>query len=77
VTIRLRKSDLGKPIMVRFHDHATGLDHPVEFRAYGELSGFDRGCVCIRSWATDEKGINTDDTDAVIVRKTIIEMRRL
>lgn len=72
---RLRKSDLGRPILIKFYDHCEGEDaSPIFTVVYGKLIGYDRQSLRVCAWDTPCDD-TTDDSKAewAILRKVITE----
>lgn len=76
--MRLTKNKLGKVLMVRFADHAMGIDRAIECVVVGFLRKYDRKTLVLRSWDTpNDNDVDNRDSEYAIVRSTIMEMREL
>jgi len=75
--MRLSKRDIGKLLLVEFHDHATGRK-AIASRAVGWLVGYDHRSLCLRHWDTpDDCDVDNSDAEDAIDRKAIDEIHRL
>ena len=77
--MRLSKALLGKPVCVRFWDHATGTKgKTVECLLYGVLGRYNQRIMLIRPWVVlGDDSIDTDDTDATILRSAVASIERM
>lgn len=75
---RLRKSDIGTIVLVKFQDHAGNTERPIYCEAVGWLLRYDKESLAIRSWVTPrDSDVDNSDADSAIVRSTITEIVRL
>ena len=75
---RIRKSDVGKLLMVRFDDHSQGCGHLVYTEAAGFLVRSTRKELILRPWRTPKDAdIDNTDSDFAIARSTIHEIERV
>ena len=76
MTLRLRKSDIGKIIWLEFLDHVEHATVVEPVQALGFLVDFNRRQVHIRSWGSPEEPWDKENmTDSAIIRTTILDCR--